>query len=193
MEILAVRLAQGEAEAFWELYCTFGPRLVGFFRRRGVPDTDAENLAFECLQDVRRKIGKYQRREGGSFMSWIYTMARRKWIDWWRRNGITHPLEDEMLKNLTGYETQLFGLLIELEEDSESPAMTTRAVYDALEQLSTTDQEVVRLRFIDAHLDNAQLAAHLEIQINAVKTRLSRALKRLKAILEKDPRIKLRK
>jgi RNA polymerase sigma factor (sigma-70 family) len=193
MEILAVRLAQDEAKAFWELYRTFGPRLVRFFKRRGVPDTDAENLAFECLQDVRRKIGKYQPQQGGSFMGWIFTMARRKWIDWWRRNGTTLPLGDEMLKNLTGHEAQLFGLLIELEEDSEPPDLNTRAVYDALEQLSTTDQEVIRLRFIDAHLDNAELAARLGIQINAVKTRLSRALKRLKTILEKDPRIKIRK
>jgi RNA polymerase sigma factor (sigma-70 family) len=193
MEILAVRLAQGEAEAFWELYDTFGPRLVGFFKRRGVPETDAENLAFECLQDVRRKIGKYQRQEGGSFMGWVFTMARRKWIDWWRRNGTTHPLEDEMLKNLTGRETQLFELSIAPEDDEESPDETGRAVYDALKQLSATDQEVVRLRFIDATLSNAELAAQLGIQTNAVKTRLSRALKRLKIILENDPRIRIRK
>ncbi len=192
-EILAVRLAQGEAEAFWELFDTFGPRLVLFFTRRGVPNTDAENLALECLQNVRRQIGKYQRQEDGSFTGWVFTMARRKRIDWWRRNGTTLSLEDKMLKNLTRDETPLFESLIAPEEGQESPDETCQAVYDALELLSDSDQKVIRLRFIDARLDNAELAAHLGIQINAAKTRLSRALKRLKTILEKDPRIKIRK
>ena len=193
MEILAVRLAQGEAEAFWELFDIFGPRLVAFFTRRGVPEADAENLALECLQTVRRQIGKYKQLEEGSFTGWIFTMARRKRIDWWRRNGTTIPLEDGMLKNLTVDETQLLELLIALEEDHEPPDVTSRAVHDALKQLSEADQEVIRLRFIDARLDNAEIAARLGIQVNAAKTRLSRALRRLKSILEKDPRIKIRK
>ena len=192
-ENLALRLAQGDAEAFWELFGTFGPRLVGFFSRQGVPDTDAENLALECLLNASRQIGKYRQQEDGSFTGWIFTMARRKRIDWWRRNGTRISLEDEMLRNLTEGETPLFESLIAPEEDQESPDETSRAVHDALKQLSDADQKVIRLRFIDARLDNAELAAQLGIQMNAAKTRLSRALKRLKPILEKDPRIKIRK
>lgn len=194
-EVLAVRLAQGEPEAFWELFEMFGARLVSFFKRQGVPDTDAENLALECLLFIRRQIGKYQRQEDDAFTGWVFTIARRKMIDWWRRNKIAVALEEETIKNLKAEkdETELVGSLIDPEEDQESPNETSRAVLDALNQLSDTDQKLIRLRFIDARLDNAELAARLGIKINAAKTRLSRALKRLKIILEKDPRIKIRK
>jgi RNA polymerase sigma factor (sigma-70 family) len=166
---------------------------VGFFTKRGVPESDAENLAFECLQDVRRKSEKYQRQDGGGFNGWVFTIARRKRIDWWRRNGTTLPLDDEMLKKLTGQDAQLSKLPIDLEYDQGSPDEISQAVYDALEQLSTTDQKVIRLRFIDAHFDTAQLAAHLEIPTNVLKTQLIRALMRLETILKNDPRIKIRK
>ncbi len=192
-EILALRLAQGEADAFWEFFEMFSPRLIGFFKKQGVPDTDAENLTLECLQNVRRQIDKYRRQEDGSFTGWVFTMACRKRIDWWRRNKPMLPLEDEMLKNLTVDKTQWFELLNALEQDQEPPDEIRRAVHDALKQLSKTDQEVIRLRFIDARLGNTELAAQLGIQLNAAKTRLSRALKRLKPILENDPRIKIRK
>lgn len=191
-EILAAQLAQGETEAFWALFDLFSPRLVGFFTKRGVPDTDAENLALECLMNVRRQIGKYQRRENGSFTAWIFTMARRKRIDWWRRNRTTLRLEDDLLRNLTEDESRLFESPI-APEDQESPDQITRAVHDALELLSDSDREAIRLRFIDSRLDNAELAARLGITINAAKARLSRSLRRLKPILEKDPRIKIRK
>lgn len=185
-ELLAVRLAQGEAEAFWELFEHFGERLVGSFTRRGVPDTDAESLALECLQNVRRRISQYERRENGSFAGWIFTMANRMRIDWWRRNGTAYPLEDDMLSTLS---TE--ALPIALEE--EAPEEIRRAIHEALEQLSDSDRELIRLRYLDAHLDNAALAARLGIQVNAAKTRLSRALRRLQPILEQDPRINIRR
>ena len=47
MEILAARLAQGGEDVFWTLVEIFGMRLVGFFKRKGVADADAENLALD--------------------------------------------------------------------------------------------------------------------------------------------------
>lgn len=190
MESLAERLAQGDEEAFWELFETFGPRLVHFFGKRGVPETDAENLALNCLMNVRRQIAKYERRENGSFAGWIFTIARRMRIDWWRINGASCQLEDDMLLKIATDETQSFESWIAQEG---SPDEIRQAVCDALEQLSDSDQDLIRQRFIEAELDNAALAERLGIKVNTVKTRLSRALKRLKPILEKDSRIKTRK
>lgn len=192
MEILATRMARLEPEAFWEFADEFGPRLIGFFMRRGAPETDAEQLAFECLLVVGRKIGQYRRQEGGSFEGWVFKIARRKLIDWLRKTVATQPIDD-IIDSLASGGDPWSELLKAIEEEQESPTETTRAVHEALAQLSTADQEVIRLRFIDTRLDNAELAAHLGIQINAAKTRLSRAIKRLKTILEKDPRIKIRK
>jgi RNA polymerase sigma-70 factor (ECF subfamily) len=192
-EIIAAQLAQGDDDAFWPLFEMFGPRLVGFYKRKGVADTDAEDLAWDCLQTVRRQIGKYNQREGSSFMGWVFTIARNKWIDRHRRNLTTIPLEDFLLNKPRIAEPRSLEPYIEPEEDQKSPDEISREFQDALERLSKNDQEVIRLRFIDPCHNNAELAARLGITENAAKQRLHRALKRLKPILENDPRIKIRK
>jgi RNA polymerase sigma-70 factor (ECF subfamily) len=193
MEILAARLAQGGDYEFWMLFEMFEPRLRALFKRKGVADTDAENLALECLLTVRRQIGKYQRREGSSFMGWVFTIARRKRIDRWRRSLPTLPLEDDSLNKSGSDGPRFFEQFIEMEEDQESPDEISQAFHDALKQLSKDYEEVIRLRYIDDCLDNAELAKRFGITVNNAKQRLHRALKRLKTILEKDPRIKKRK
>lgn len=193
MEILAKRLAQGEADAFWELFDTFGPRLVNLFKRKGVPDADAEMLALDCLLHVKRQIGKYKPQEGGKFESWVFTLAIRKWLDWRNRNVTTIYMDIQMLGNLKGAGNQPIASVDAAQEKQESPEENYREVYDALERLSETDREVIKLRYLEPCLDNAELAARLGIRINAAKVRLSRALKHLKTILESDPRIKTRK
>jgi RNA polymerase sigma-70 factor (ECF subfamily) len=193
MEILALRLAQGDDGVFWTLFEIFGPRLAGLFKRKGVADTDAENLALDCLLTVRRQIGKYQRQEGGSFTGWVFTIAYRKWIDWRRRNLTTLPLDDDLLNRSKCDGTRSLEPFIEPEVDHESPDERSQAVHDALKQLSKDYQEVIRLRYIEACLDNAEIAARLGITVNNAKIRLHRAHKRLSPILENDNRIKLRK
>jgi RNA polymerase sigma factor (sigma-70 family) len=187
MEAIAEGLARGNEQAFWDLFEKFGPRLVSFFTRRGVPDIDAENLAFECLLNVRHRIAKYERRENGSFTGWVFKIAHYMRIDWWRANGASLQRDDGMLAKLPTNETQWW---IALEEDSGSPDEIRQAVYDALEHISERDRDIIRSRYFDANLDNAALAERYGIDVGAAKTRLSRALKRLKRILEKDPRMK---
>jgi RNA polymerase sigma-70 factor, ECF subfamily len=193
MEIIAARLAQGDDDVFWTLDEIFGPRLVRFFKRKGVADTDADNLALDCLLTVKRQIGKYQRREGGSFMGWVFTIAYRKWVDWRRRNLTTLPLEDDLLNKSKSDGPRSSEPFIEPEVDHESLDEMSQAVHDALKQLSKDYQEVIRLRYIDACLDNTEIAARLEITVNNVKQRLHRAHKKLRPILENDNRIKIRK
>lgn len=126
-------------------------------------------------------------------MGWVFTIARRKRIDRWRRSLPTLPLEDDSLNKSGSDGPRFFEQFIEMEEDQESPDEISQAFHDALKQLSKDYEEVIRLRYIDDCLDNAELAKRFGITVNNAKQRLHRALKRLKTILEKDPRIKKRK
>lgn len=193
MEILAKRLAQDDADAFWELFDVLGPKLVNLFKRKGLTQDDAEMLALECLKHVKRQIDKYTPQEVGKFESWVFKLAIRKWLDWRRRNVMTIYMDDQMLGTLKGAGNRILASEDAPQEKQVSPEEHYREIYDALEQLSETDREAIKLRYFEPCYDNAELAAKLGIQINAAKVRLCRAHKHLMTILERDPRIKNKK
>jgi len=75
--------AQDGSEWAWDILVRdVGPRLVGFFRTRGVADPDG--LAGDVFVDLARNIGSFDGDESG-FRSWVFVIAYRRMSDEWRR------------------------------------------------------------------------------------------------------------
>jgi RNA polymerase sigma-70 factor, ECF subfamily len=64
-------------------------------------------------------------------------------------------------------------------------AWESQALYEAVRQLSRDDQEVIYLRYI-LELSVQETADTLQIEVGTVKSRLSRALKRLRGVVLRD-------
>jgi len=177
-EALPRRMISMEEDAYREFASYFGPRFRTFFLSRGLPVGEAEDLATNCVTDVALKVGKYDpSRGGGHFEAWVFTLARRALIDWWRRRQAAEPLPDDLV------------FPEDTDERSDSLAEAVDALREAFAKLSADDQAVVGSRDLGGMEPYGRIAERLGIQPEAARVRHHRALRRLRAMLEPDPRI----
>jgi RNA polymerase sigma-70 factor (ECF subfamily) len=165
--------AQQGAVGFGELFDAYYDRIYAYAYRRVGARVVAEDIAASVFEDALRGI-KRVRWQGKPIVAWLYRIAARRVADYYRRARGDVPLDDDARAPEDG----LDGL--EIAEDYA-------AVRRALDLLGASDREVIRLAFFD-ELSGAEIAAILNCTPNSAYVRLHRALKKLKAMLEKEER-----
>ncbi|HUT29665.1 MAG TPA: sigma-70 family RNA polymerase sigma factor [Sedimentisphaerales bacterium] len=125
--------------------------------------TDAEDILQDCYLRAVRGWASFNSR--ASRQAWLFGIARKTCADWSRqkrRRGTVIPLES----------------LDELADNSlERPAADgLEGVWNAVENLSAEQSEVVHLRFA-AGLSYAEMAETLAVPVGTIRSRLHRALK----------------
>lgn len=125
-------------------------------------------LSEDLTQDVFYKVIKYRSSyKNGKFISWLFTIARNSLKTHFTRNKGIH---DDI-------ETVSHQLAVEQTNDQEDYSH----LQNALNKLESSDKEVLILhRFHE--IKYADLAVILDSTPGAVKTKVSRALKKLKNI-----------
>ena len=84
---------QETSEAVFEqLYRAELPRIYNFFRYRVGDGPVAEDLTSETFEKAWRHRGRY-RSNLAAFSTWLFTIARRVAIDYYRKNRVEVPLE----------------------------------------------------------------------------------------------------
>jgi len=177
LEALPRRMAAMEEDAYREFADFFGPRFQVFFRSRGLSAAEADDLAVTCVTDIALKVNRYDPGRGGRFAAWVFTLAHNALIDWWRRQRVSEPLPDELA-------------VAETRDDPASLVEVTYAVREAIAKLPASEQALVRFRDLGGMESYNQIAEHLGIQPSAARVRHHRALRRLRTLLEPDPRIR---
>ena len=177
-ESLVAAHLRGDPAAFGELVRRYGDGVLGYlFRMTGNRD-QAEDLFQETFQRVHEKARSYR---GGSFKSWLFTIATRVTIDTARRR-----------KRLT-----ILSLNQTADGDDDPPALATAAARDtadpvdklvrreqkeqvrrAIESLPVGQRAALVLAYYQ-QLSYAEVAEALGCSISAVKTQMSRALAKL--------------
>ncbi len=157
-----------------EWYRDHGPAVYGYFRFH-VPSIDvAEDLTAETFLKLVRSARRYDAALG-SARAWILAIARNVLRDWARRG------------RLRQYVT--LGNLHDLQWDAPSPEERllreeeVGALLDAVATLASADRELIGLRY-GSGLDGAAIAEILRVSEGSVRTRLWRALGRLRAVLQ---------
>jgi len=125
-------------------------------------------LSEDITQDVFYKLMKYRSSyNGGNFVSWMFTIARNNLKTHYRRNATDHD-------DLGVLEYRLTESYNEKNEDYSHLQI-------ALNKLDASDRELLILnRFQEVKY--AELAVIVGSTPGAVKTKVSRALKKLKSI-----------
>ena len=181
MEDLAARMAAFEEQAYVEFADMFGPRLRAFFVKRGLAGADAEDLAVSCVTDIALKIDKYHSQARGAFAAWVFTVARNYMIDWLRATKTAEPLPET-----------LPAAPADFNSEDEIDLNVAQAVTEALAMLSPSDQSLIKLRYFAVAQDFGEIAEALDITRETARVRHSRAIRKLRAILELDERIRHR-
>jgi RNA polymerase sigma-70 factor (ECF subfamily) len=144
-----------------------------YVRRRSQNREDAEDVTQTVFAQATAKL---ESSSAGSppVLAWLYTVARRRLIDEHRRRNATEarviPLDEARLEH-RGPED--YGIDV------------ARALVDGIACLPVEQREVVVLKVIEGRRF-AEIAVSLGVSEEACRTRLNRALRTLRARLEKE-------
>jgi RNA polymerase sigma-70 factor, ECF subfamily len=166
-EQLMLAFVKGSAESFNELFLRYKQPLFGFFRRRVCDLAMAEELTQETFLAVLRASVRYE--PNALFRTYLYAIGfkilrahRRKaafraafWVD---RKRVEDP---------AGHDSTDSGVLLK----------------EVMRKLESTDREILLLREFE-QLSYSEIAKVLHLPLNTVRSRLFRARKALRELLE---------
>ena len=163
------RVAAGDRGApLAELYRRYEGRLYGLgLRLLGDPGL-AEELVQETFLRLWRSASRFDPARG-SVRSFLFTIARRRAIDLWRRPS-SRPFEPD-------------PEAADASSDAVEALLLGITVRDAMNGLSPEHRQVLELAY-DEHLTQARIAERLGLPLGTVKSRTFHALRALKLALE---------
>lgn len=173
VELIGAIARNADRTAFADLFGYYAPRIKAYLRRLKLDDRQAEDLAQEVMLTVWSKASLFDPAKA-SVGTWIFAIARNRFIDLKRREGrpaldpddplllpeAPIPADAELAKNEIGARVRL-----------------------ALSTLPPEQAEVVTLSFLEA-LPHSEIAERLRIPLGTVKSRLRLAFGRLRVALE---------
>lgn len=172
-ERLLSAASAGDEDAWEQLYRRIYPRLWAYLVRR-VGAGQAEDAVNDTMTRAMEGIGRFEPRKA-SFDAWVFGIARHVAVDLHRRQ-----VRSERHRLLGGGE---FQNTEGLPEDVTLIAEEHELLRWAYNRLLPVEREILELRVI-AQLSAEETAAALGKRPGAVRTAQSRALSRLRHLLE---------
>ncbi len=161
-----IRQIQDDPLLFAALYRRYAPRVYRYLYGRVGNRTDAEDLTAQVFLEVLQALPHYHSQ--GTFPAWLFTLVRRRIIDWQRKSRDTISIE--WIENQVAPDLDLLGEVIRSED--------LHRLDELFAQLTDEHQELIRLRFA-AGLTYAQIGKVLGRSEAAVGMALTRLLQRL--------------
>ena len=170
-ELTLVRAAQTDSQAFGALYDRYVQRVYRYCYYRTSNALDAEDLTAQIFLAALEALPRY--RQDGHFAAWLFSIARRKVTDHYRR---VPPVSLD--------EAALLPIQSDLTLDLEA-SQRKEHLLRLIQSLAEEERELIHLRYV-AELSFAEIGAMLRKKEEAVKKTLYRLLVRLKHDLEAD-------
>lgn len=176
---LLIRLKDSADPHAWsEFVDLYRPALVQFARRRGLQESDAEDLAQSVLLAVAQSVAAWRHDETRArFSTWLHTVANRPAIDAFRRkarpcvSGGTSLLEFIARQPDPGEDSRILG-------DELRRQIFRRAAADARQEFNPDAWEAFRLTAIDG-LPAAEVALRIGKIAGAVYAAKARVMRRI--------------
>ena len=161
-----VQAAQQDPAAFTSLYDRYVSRLYRYLYSRTGSPAEAEDLTAQTILSALESLPNYRHR--GYFSAWLFTIARSKLADFYRKNPLEMPLEK------ADHNPGSMNLVDELEKGEQIQLLS-----EAIRSLDEDKQDLLRLRYT-AGLTFAEIGETLGRSEDAVKKALYRLLDRNK-------------
>jgi RNA polymerase sigma-70 factor (ECF subfamily) len=166
---MALIANQRDRAAFMQVYGYFAPRVKSFLVGRGLNQSTADDVLQEAMLAVWQKAHSYDPAKA-AVSTWIFTVARYKYIDRLRRDGRQRTESDE--PDLRASDTPV-------SEDDVLQEQRKDAIQAAIAGLPEDQQTVIFLSFIKG-LAHSEIAEQLGLPLGTVKSRIRRAFGRLR-------------
>lgn len=174
-EALMTAVREGDLAKLGLLFERYHVSLFDFLSRV----TGDRQAAEDLVQDIFVRILKYRAtfRDGGSFETWLFRIARNARADYFRTRGQLDPIAEEALER----PEPGAGPMRQLEADRERSRLKR-----ALLLLREDKRELIVLARFHG-MKHERIADLLGIEVGAVKVRIHRALKELREIFLELP------
>jgi len=171
-EELLARVADGDRDAFGDLYQRYARAVLGLAIRRLGDRGRAEDAVQEAFASVWRAARSYKR-DRGPVAPWLYAVARNAIAD--RGRARTEPPAE----------------LADSPSDDPGPpeqaeqSWVAYRVHRAMEELPESERTVLELAYWSG-LSQSEISDYLAIPLGTVKTRTRSGLRRLSEALEEE-------
>lgn len=159
---------KGDKNSFCSLYSMYKDKLYRYaFYRLGNPD-DAEDAVSNCVLSAYQQISKL--RNAKAFSSWIFKILRASCNE-----QIKRQIENRNSDNIDDLENSISTDLTSAIEKTE--------ITEALEILNDYEKEIVLLSVV-AGFNSKEISKMVDMTSGAVRSKLSRSLKKMRDFLE---------
>lgn len=170
---LVVQIAESsDRRAFQTVYDYYGPRVKSFTMRSGISPDIAEEISQETMMMVWRKADKYNP-SLASVSTWIFTIARNKKIDRFRKDS--KPLPDANDPTFAG-EAEISP------EESTWHSINADKVHEALRKLPEDQRQVLSMAFLEDN-PHQKISDKLNLPLGTVKSRIRLGMAKLRTLL----------
>ena len=157
--------------AFSEIFDFFAPKINAYFIQNRIKIESSEELTQEVLSTVWLKSNLYDSKKS-ALSTWIFTIARNKKIDFFRKNSKINFKEEDIREFL--YQDREVDPL----EENEAKKQIERINNELDEQ----QKIMIKMNFFE-NKSHKKIADELEIPLGTVKSRLRHILMKMQEFL----------
>ena len=159
---------QQDRAAFDRIYEAFAPRISAYIRSLGIASAGPDSLAQDVMLSVWTKAHLFDP-EKSSARTWIYTLARNRFIDSKRADQRQAKAFDRIREH-------------DVAADSGEAApnfVETSGVAELLKHMPPEQSEVLVLAYVEGY-SHREIAERLEVSVGTIKSRARLAFKKLR-------------
>lgn len=171
------RIASGEREAFAELVQRYQQPLFGFLGRMGLTQSQAEDLAQETFLRAWSHLQQFDPARA-QFSTWLHTIARNLAFTFLASRQEQAGIPDDVLANIACEHPNPMQQLQAKQEREQ--------LQHALRRLPLADRSALALAYVHG-ISLTDIARIEGVSLAAIKTRLHRARRTLRSMLETKP------
>ena len=162
---LIKRVSENRDEiAFSQIFDFLAPKIKAYFIKNNLISDQAEELTQEVLSTIWIKA-KLFNPDKSKFITWAFTIARNKKIDFYRKNIKNNVNEDDIRDFLY--------------ENKESNDFEIESIINKItEDLDKNQKKLIKMSFFDQK-SHKNIAAELEIPLGTVKSRIRASLNKM--------------
>ena len=157
--------------AFSEIFDFFAPKVNAYFIQNNINHDSSEELTQEVLSTVWVKSNLYNSKKS-ALSTWIYTIARNKKIDFFRKNSKIDFNEEDIRDFL--YQDREIDLVRENEAKKQINRIN--------EELDDKQKRMIKMNFFE-NKSHKKIADELEIPLGTVKSRIRQILTKMQGFL----------
>ena len=161
---LLKRIAKDRDEtAFSEIFDYIAPKINAYYIKHNLSSELAEELTQEVLSTIWIKAELFNS-EKSKFITWSFTIARNKKIDFYRKNQ----------KNVSNEDVRDFLY----ENDKSNDYEIESTINKITEELDQNQKKLIKMSFFEQK-SHKIIAAELEIPLGTVKSRIRATLSKM--------------